>query len=117
MTHFHEHCADLGLELSTALLPRFSGPRDGAAGWALPAIAGNVRRLVHETLHSQIGMRRERDHFRADRGMDPRRYRALPNSRPAEAPRSRRKDDRLGQSFRKQHEHVGRQQFLRHRGS
>jgi hypothetical protein len=59
MTHFHEHCADLGLELSTAPFEVLWAP-GGRNRVGLANDYEAVRELVHETLHSQIGMRRER---------------------------------------------------------
>ncbi len=59
MTHFHEHCGDLGHEFSTAPMEVLwsPGPRNAVD---LANDYESVRELVHETLHSQIGMRRER---------------------------------------------------------
>jgi hypothetical protein len=59
MAHFHEHCGDLGHEFSTVPVEVLwsAGPRrrvDLANDYEA------VRELVHETLHAQIGMRRER---------------------------------------------------------
>jgi hypothetical protein len=59
IVHWHEHCGDLGLELATAPVEVLFAPgkldRVGLAN-AYEA----VRELVHETLHCEIGMQRER---------------------------------------------------------
>ncbi len=59
MTHFHEHCGDLGHEFSTAPVEVLwsTGQRSQVE---LANDYEAVRELVHETLHAQIGMRRER---------------------------------------------------------
>ncbi len=59
VTHWHEHCGDLGRRFSTAPIEVL---------WSLGArsrvdLANDyeaVREFVHESLHAQIGMRRER---------------------------------------------------------
>ena len=57
--HFHEHCGDLGSEFSTAPMEVL-----WSAGTRTKVDLANeyaaIRELVHETLHAQIGMRRER---------------------------------------------------------
>ena len=59
MTHFHEHCGDLGHEFSTAPVEVLWSP--GARSHVdLTNDYEAVRELVHETLHAKIGMRRER---------------------------------------------------------
>ena len=59
MTHFHEHCGDLRYEFSTAPIEVLWSP--GARTRVdLANDYEAVRELVHETLHEQIGMRRER---------------------------------------------------------
>jgi hypothetical protein len=59
MTHFHEHCGDLGHEFSTVPIEVLWSPgQRNRVGLANDYEA--VRELVHETLHAQIGMRRER---------------------------------------------------------
>ena len=76
-----------------------------------------VRELVHETLHAQIGMRRERvttfGHIEEWTPADLERYRRLGLPKLLEAGH---KNDLPGQSFREQHEHLGREQFLCHGG-
>ncbi len=59
LVHFHEHCGDLLNKFSTAPVEILwsAGERD-QVGLANDYEA--VRELVHETLHSQLGMRRER---------------------------------------------------------
>ncbi|HEY3323550.1 MAG TPA: hypothetical protein VGP72_24060 [Planctomycetota bacterium] len=59
IAHFHEHCGDLGLSLETAPVEVlwFAGKRDFAARANLYE---SVKELVHDTLHGQLGMRRER---------------------------------------------------------
>jgi hypothetical protein len=59
MVHFHEHCADLSHNFSTTPMEVLwcGGQRD-RVGLANDYAA--VCELVHETLHAQIGMRRER---------------------------------------------------------
>ena len=59
MIHFHEHCGDLGHEFSTAPMEVLWSP--GSRNRVdLANDYESVRQLVHETLHAQIGMRRER---------------------------------------------------------
>jgi hypothetical protein len=57
--HFHEHCGDLRSEFSTAPMEVL-----WSAGTRSKVDLANdyeaIRELVHETLHAQIGMRRER---------------------------------------------------------
>ena len=57
--HFHEHCGDLGFQFSTAPMEVLWSP-----GTRTKVDLANdyeaTRELVHETLHAQIGMRRER---------------------------------------------------------
>lgn len=57
--HYHEHCNDLALTLTTSPMEVlwYAGELDevGKAN-----LHNEVRELVHETLHRQIGMRRER---------------------------------------------------------
>ena len=59
IAHLHEHCGDLGYEFSTAPVEVLWSP-----GQRCRVDLANdyeaVREFVHETLHSQIGMRRER---------------------------------------------------------
>ena len=115
MTHFHEHCGDLGHEFSTAPMEVLwsPGPRNRVG---LANDYESVRELVHETLHSQIGMRRERvTTFGHIEEWTTCRPRTLSPAWSAQASRSRDQNDLPGQSLRKQHEHVGRGQFLRHR--
>jgi hypothetical protein len=59
MVHFHEHCGDLGYKFATAPVEVLwcPGERD-RVGLANDYAA--VGELVHETLHAQVGMRRER---------------------------------------------------------
>lgn len=59
LVHWHEHCGDLGPERATAPMEVLwsAGPAD-RVGRANACEA--VRELVHETLHRQLGMRRER---------------------------------------------------------
>ena len=59
ITHFHEHCGDLGLEFSTSPVEVLWSPGErNRVDLANDYEA--VRELVHETLHAQIGLRRER---------------------------------------------------------
>ena len=59
IVHWHEHCSDLGLELTTSPMEVLWSPgRLDRVGRANAYEA--VRELVHETLHAQLGMRRER---------------------------------------------------------
>ncbi|HPD16997.1 MAG TPA: hypothetical protein PLE19_18775 [Planctomycetota bacterium] len=77
IVHLHEHCGDLGLELATAPVevlwcPSVGGtsPSRGPRRGDTPPTMGvdpqhanlyeAARELVHETLHAQLGMRRER---------------------------------------------------------
>ncbi len=57
--HLHEHSGDLGIEFVTSPVEVLfsAGPRD-AAGRV--NAYGAMAELVHETLHAQLGMRRER---------------------------------------------------------
>jgi hypothetical protein len=59
LVHFHEHCGDLAHEFSTAPMEVLwsPGPRNRVE---LANDYESVRELVHETLHSELGMRRER---------------------------------------------------------
>ena len=57
--HFHEHCGDLGYEFSTAPMEVLWSPGTHSRV-DLANDYEAVRELVHETLHAQIGMRRER---------------------------------------------------------
>ncbi len=59
MVHYHEHCGDLGHKFSTAPVEVLwcPGERDRVA---LANDYAAVRELISETLHAQIGMRRER---------------------------------------------------------
>ncbi len=59
MTHFHEHCGDLAHEFTTAPMEVLWSPGE-RSGIDLANDYEAVRELVHGTLHSQIGMRRER---------------------------------------------------------
>ena len=59
MAHFHEHCGDLGHEFSTAPIEVLWSPGPHTRV-DLANKYEAVRELVHETLHAQIGMRRER---------------------------------------------------------
>jgi hypothetical protein len=59
MTHFHEHCGDLGFEFSTAPVEVLWSPGERSRV-DLANDYEAVRELVQETLHAQIGMRRER---------------------------------------------------------
>ena len=57
--HWHEHCADLAHEFSTRPVEVLFAP--GALDSVARANAyESVRELVHETLHAELGMRRER---------------------------------------------------------
>ena len=57
--HWHEHCNDLGNELVTSPMEVLWAP--GELDWVGRANAYEaVRELVHETLHNELGMRRER---------------------------------------------------------
>lgn len=59
LVHFHEHCGDLAHEFSTAPMEVLWCPGERS----LVDLANDyeaMRDLVHETLHAQIGMRRER---------------------------------------------------------
>lgn len=59
LAHFHEHCGDLAHEFSSAPVEVLWSP--GARNRVeLANDYDAVRELVHETLHAQIGMRRER---------------------------------------------------------
>jgi hypothetical protein len=59
ITHWHEHCGDLGRSFATAPVEVLWSP--GARSRSdLANDYEAVRELVHECLHSQIGMRRER---------------------------------------------------------
>ncbi|WP_169221740.1 hypothetical protein [Brasilonema sp. UFV-L1] len=59
IVHWHEHCADLGKELVTSPIEVLWAPGElDRVGRANAYEA--VRELVYETLHTQIGMRRER---------------------------------------------------------
>jgi hypothetical protein len=59
MVHLHEHCGDLGHAFSTSPMEVLFSP--GARNRVdLANDYEAVRELVHETLHEQIGMRRER---------------------------------------------------------
>jgi hypothetical protein len=59
LVHFHEHCGDLGHEFSTVPVEVLwsPGPRSRVD---LANQYEDVREFVHDTLHKQIGMRRER---------------------------------------------------------
>ena len=59
LVHFHEHCGDLGHEFSTVPVEVLwsPGPRSRVD---LANQYEDVRELVHDTLHKQIGMRRDR---------------------------------------------------------
>jgi hypothetical protein len=59
LVHLHEHCGDLSHEFSTAPVEVLwsAGERDRVD---LANDYDAIRELVYETLHSQIGMRRER---------------------------------------------------------
>jgi hypothetical protein len=59
MTHLHEHCGDLGNEFSTAPTEVLWSPGERSRV-DLANDYEAVRELVHETLHAEIGMRRER---------------------------------------------------------
>ena len=59
LVHFHEHCGDLGHEFSTAPMEVLWSP-GSRSRVDLANDYEAVRELVHETLHAQIGMRRER---------------------------------------------------------
>ena len=57
--HMHEHCGDLALEFQTSPMEvLFSAGKRDRVG--LANVYEAVRETVHETLHAQIGMRRER---------------------------------------------------------
>lgn len=59
IVHWHEHCSDLGNELSTPVMEVLWFP--GGLDWVGQAnLYEDVKNLVHETLHSEIGFRRER---------------------------------------------------------
>ena len=59
IVHLHEHCGDLGLEFATPPMEVLWSPGErDEVGLANTYEA--ARELVHEELHSQIGMRRER---------------------------------------------------------
>ena len=80
MTHFHEHCGDLGNEFSTAPIEVLWSPGQRSRV-ELANDYEAVRELVHETLHAQIGMRRERvttfGHIEEWTPADLERYRSL----------------------------------------
>ena len=80
MTHFHEHCGDLGNEFSTAPVEVLWSPGQRSRV-ELANDYEAVRELVHETLHAQIGMRRERvttfGHIEEWTPADLERYRSL----------------------------------------
>jgi hypothetical protein len=59
LVHFHEHCGDLGCELSTAPVEVLwsAGSRSRIE---LANEHEAIREVIHETLHAQIGVRRER---------------------------------------------------------
>jgi hypothetical protein len=59
MTHFHEHCGDLGREFSSAPIEVLWSPGERSRV-ELANEHEAMRELVHETLHAQVGMRRER---------------------------------------------------------
>ena len=59
MVHLHEHCADLGLTFASAPVEVLWSPGERDAV-GLANDHESFRELVHETLHRQIGMRRER---------------------------------------------------------
>ena len=59
IAHFHEHCGDLRHEFSTAPIEVLWSPGQRSQV-ELANDYEAVRELVHETLHAQIGMRRER---------------------------------------------------------
>ena len=59
MIHFHEHCGDLDHEFSTSPMEILWSPGERSRV-DLANDYEAVRELVHETLHAQIGMRRER---------------------------------------------------------
>ena len=80
LVHLHEHCGDLGNEFSTAPMEVLWSP--GARSRVdLANDYEAVRELVHETLHAQIGMRRERvttfGHIEEWSSADLERYRKL----------------------------------------
>jgi hypothetical protein len=80
LVHLHEHCGDLGNEFSTAPMEVLWSP--GARTRVdLANDYEAVRELVHETLHAQIGMRRERvttfGHIEEWSSADLERYRKL----------------------------------------
>ncbi|KYC41957.1 hypothetical protein WA1_18240 [Scytonema hofmannii PCC 7110] len=57
--HWHQHCADLGQELVTSPMEVLWAPGELDRVGQTNAYEA-VRELVHETLHTDIGMRRER---------------------------------------------------------
>ncbi len=57
--HFHEHCGDLSYEFSTVPIEVLWSPGVHSRVDRANAYEG-VRELVHETLHAELGMRRER---------------------------------------------------------
>jgi hypothetical protein len=80
VVHFHEHCGDLGDKFSTAPIEvLWSAGERSRVDLANDYEA--VRELVHETLHAQIGMRRERvttfGHIEEWSPADLERYRSL----------------------------------------
>ena len=58
--HLHEHCGDLSLQLSSAPMEVLFWPAPGLDAVARANCYHDVRELVHEELHAQAGLRRER---------------------------------------------------------
>lgn len=59
LVHWHEHCGDLALEFRAPVMEVLWAPgRRDKIGQA--NLYEQMKELVHETLHSQLGMRRER---------------------------------------------------------
>jgi hypothetical protein len=59
LVHLHEHCGDLGFEFSTAPVEVLWSP-GSESRVELANRYEDVRELVHDTLHKEIDMRRER---------------------------------------------------------